>query len=230
MTARPNLYVVGKESGEIVGETDALILELNKRIATLAAENTRLKNEAAEREGTGLHAKDIEEVLRFHKQVFPGGKIVRNGPAWKNVKARLRDVDAETDRPAFTVLSLKAAVVGLSMSGWHREHRKTGAAFLFDNPDRVQEFIGHAVTFKRETGTSGLAIIDELGRGGYERLAALCSHCGRTRLEHEREPDGQGLFDPLCPGFDSFDWEIDVWKRQRDRVAAERAMLEDELA
>jgi hypothetical protein len=47
------------------------------------------------------------------------------------------------------------------------------------------------------------------------------------RIQHEQEPDGVGLFDPLCPGFDDFDWEIDVWKRQRDRLAAERAREDD---
>jgi hypothetical protein len=183
---------------------------------------TQLENEKAEK----VHPldKQIMAVCTFHKQLLsPTWKILRNRGAYNDVKACLGFTDAETGQPAYTPLHLKAASVGMSMDDWCRREGVRSASWLFSDVDRVDRMLQHAIRFKRERGMSALELIDELGREGYERLAARCSHCGRTRLEHEREPDGQGLFDPLCPGFDDFDWEVDVWKRQRDRLAAERA-------
>ena len=65
---------------------DDMVLDLPRagKIATQAAKITRLENEAAEREGKGLRAADIEQVLRYHKTLFPGSRPARNGPAWKS--------------------------------------------------------------------------------------------------------------------------------------------------
>ncbi len=219
---RPAHVRLISDHGELVGEACLGCVELSKKLANLARENTRLRNEEQERLGLAADAKTILDILQHHKRLFPGTRIIRGKTAWKNVRARLADVDAETNGPAFTPLHLKAAAMGLKLSEWHVSRKKTGAAWLYEDPDRVQHFIAQTVEFKREVGVSALAIVDELGKEGLAKMAARCSHCGRFRFEHEGEPDGVGLFDPLCPGFDDFDWEIDVWKKQQELLARER--------
>jgi hypothetical protein len=230
VTAHPHGNVVRlvDREGQLVGEGCSGCLELAKKISVMAGKITRLENEQTERLGLAADAPLIMDVLQHHKRVLsPRSRIVRGGPAWKNVKARLLDVDAETEKPAFTVLHLKAAIVGLSMSDWHRQRGKVQAAWLFENPDRVQEFIANATSFKRDTGVSALDIVDELGRGGFEKLAARCDCCGHLRLDHERERPELDLWDPpcavhgcSCPGFEDFDWRVTVRLAELERERA----------
>jgi hypothetical protein len=215
------------DHGELVGEGCAGCLELTKELTKYARENTRLKNAEAERLGLAADAPTIRDILQHHKRLFPGTKIITGKAAWKAVRARLADVDENGDR-AFTLIALKAAAMGLKLGRTGEfADRPHGAAWLYGDEERVQYWIGRCVMFKREVGVSAMEIVDELGKPGLAKLAARCSHCGRMRFEHEHEPDAVGLFDPLCPGFDDFDWEIDVWKRQRDQLAAERAREDD---
>jgi uncharacterized small protein (DUF1192 family) len=127
-------------TGEVDTEACAGCVELSKRIAVMAGKITRLENEEQERLGTAADASQIMEVLRFHKQLH-GGNIYRGKAAWKAVKARFADVDAETDEPAFTVLHLRAASMGLKLDEFFGPKRM-GAAWLFHDPDRVQK-CGH---------------------------------------------------------------------------------------
>jgi hypothetical protein len=201
-------------------------VELGKELAKKARENTRLRNEEAERLGKASDSKQILDVLTYHKTLH-GGRIYRGKAAWKAVKAMFAVVDAETDRPAFTVDHLRAASLGLKLDDYFGPKRM-GAAWLYADPDRVQKFIGNCVTFKRDTGVSALEIVDELGRPGLERLAARCDCCGHLRLDHERERPELDLWDPPCavhgcgcPGFEDFDWRVTVRlaELERERVA-----------
>ncbi len=228
MNARPNLHLVDTASG-VAEEACPGCQRLLKTVATMERENTRLRNAEQERLGLAPDAPQIMEVLVFHKQLLsPRWKIVRGKAAWKAVKERLSEIDAETERPAFTVLHLKAASVGVSMDDWNRRERLTSAAWLFAEPDRVQRYIDNCVTFKRETGVSALEIIDVLGRGGFEILAAPCGCCGHIRAEHEGDRPVEGLWSPpclvhgcACVGWESDrTWEIARWLAERDRMDA----------
>lgn len=204
------------ETGETREACHACVAK-DEKLASQARELQRFRNEETERLGLAPDAAQIMEVLTFHRQLL-GGRVIRGKAAWKAVKGRFADIDAETDKPAFTVLHLKAAVVGLSLSRWHREHKKTGAAWLFADPDRVQEFIGACVAFKRTTGESALEIVDELMGPGLVRLAAHCSDCGHMLLDHERQRPELDLWDPpcavhgcACGGWDDRDWRDELW-------------------
>lgn len=220
--ARTNVVRLVDREGQLVGEGCQGCVRHSKTIASLEGELTKLRNEEDERLGLAPDAGRIMEVLRFHKQMLaPHAKIVRGKAAWKAVKEILAATDAETNRPAFTVLHCKAAIVGLSLSAWHREHKKTSAAFLFSDPDRVQEHIATCVTFKREYGTSALEIVDELGGPGLAKLAVRCT-CGHLRLDHERETPELEIWDPpcsvhgcACEGFDDWDHRVEMAKRGR---------------
>lgn len=222
----PHLHLVDSHTGEATEVCHACMAK-DKMLASQARKITLLENAEQERLGLAPDAPQIMEVLQYHKRMLTprGGRIVRGGPAWKNVKARLMDVDAETEELAFSVLHLKAAVVGLWLSDWHRAHRKVGAAWLFSDPDRVQEFLAPVIAFKRDTGTSALYIIDVLGRPGLEKWAEECDCCGHLRLEHERENPTEELWDPpcavhgcACPGWsDSLEWRIARWQAERSR-------------
>jgi hypothetical protein len=219
-----HLHLVNATTGEAEDACSGCQALLEK-VSALKAENTRLKNAEEERLGLAPDAGRIMEVLTFHKRLLsPRWKIVRGKAAWKAVKERLADMDGETNLPAFTVLHLKAASVGVSMDEWNRREKLTSAAWLFAEPDRVQRYIDNSVCFKREFGTSALEIVDRLGRGGFERLADLCD-CGHIRLEHEKERPELELWDPpcgvhgcTCPGWQSAPlWEQLKWAAERDR-------------
>lgn len=224
MTARPRLRLIDGH-GEYVGEACHACIAKDEKLAAQSRELTRLRNEETERLGLAADASSIMVVLTFHKKLF-GGKIVRGKAAWKNVKARFADIDAETGEPAFTVRHLNAASLGLSLSKWHRQHKKTGAAWLFEDPDRVQEHISTCTSFRREVGVSALEIVDELMGPGLAKLAARCE-CGHLRLDHERERPELDLLDPpcavhgcSCEGFDDFVWRVDRFMAGRERSPA----------
>lgn len=221
MEAARHLHLVDTASGEATQACSGCQALLEK-VSSLKRENTLLKNAEEERTSLTLDSKPVMEVLQFHKRLF-GGQIFKGKAAWKAVQKILQLTDAETGEPAFTVLHLNAASVGLSLSRWHREHRKTGAAFLFADPDRVQEFIATCVEFKRETGTSALEIVDALMGPGLAKLAARCGDCGHTRLDHERDHPELDLWTPpcsvhgcACGGWDDSNYRAELFLRAQD--------------
>lgn len=224
MTARAHLHLaVDNESGEIFTTREQNMLKTIDRLENLVARKEREIQELRFEKKQELEASElggqILDVLRNHKRTVNGGRggIVRGGPAWKAVKDRLQDTDAETGRLVFTARHLQGASVGLwlvdSEDGWYRRHGKTGAAFLFANADRVQQFLAPVQRFRRETGTSALEIVDVLGRPGLVELAARCV-CGRMFFEHAtQEPAHWG-----CRGFqESVDWRMVRIEAERGR-------------
>lgn len=224
MEAARHLHLVNTDTGEAQQACSGCIALLAK-VSTLQGDLTRLRNAEEERLGMAADAGAIMRVLVHHKKLLAPktGRIIRGKAAWKAVKARLADTDAETGEPAFTELALNAASVGLSLSRWHREHKKTGAAWLFDDPDRVLEFIATCVTFKRDTGTSALEIVDALMGPGLAKLAARCADCGHTRLDHEKDHPELDLWTPACGvhgcacmGWDDSNYRAELWLRRQD--------------
>lgn len=184
---------------------------MSKKIANLGTENTRLRNEEQERLGLAADAPTIMGILEHHKRLFPGTKIIRGKAAWKAVKARLAEIEAGPEGPAFTPLDLKAAAVGLKLSRTGaRADRPHGAAWLYDDAERVQYFRGVCVTFKREVGTSALAIVDQLGTPALAWLADPCS-CGQLRATHL-----MGWTDCV---FDELHAKVERWAAERERGA-----------
>lgn len=230
MTARPHLRLIDGE-GELIGEHCLACVEKDKRLAQLARENTLLRNEA-ETKIERRHPLDaqIMEVCLFHKSLLsPTWKIVRNRGAYKDVGDRLRDIDAETGEPAFTPTHLRAASVGMSICDWTRSRGLRSASWLFGQTRHVEWMLEVAISFKRDTRTSALQIVDELGRGGLEKLAAKCDCCGHLRLDHEKENPVEELWNPACtvhgcacPGFEDFNWQVLVRmdELERERLGA----------
>jgi hypothetical protein len=228
VSAHPHGNVVRlvNREGELVGEACPGCIQGAKERAQLARKITQLENEKAEK----VHPldKDIMAVCTFHKQLLsPTWKILRNRGAYNDVKACLGFTDAETGQPAYTPLHLKAASVGMSMDDWCRREGVRSASWLFSDVDRVDRMLQHAITFKRDVGVSALEIVDELGRPGLERLAARCDCCGHLRLDHERENPLEGLWSPpcgvhgcACPGFEDFDWRVQVRLAEIERGRA----------
>ena len=215
---RPHLHLVDSQTGQ-VDETVCLgCVELSKKVAHLAGELTKLRNQQLEVERRHPLDAQIMDVCTFHKRLLsPNWKIVRNKGAYKDVGDRLRDIDAETGQPAFSVLHLRAASVGMSMSEWCRSRKIRSASWLFGSTRHVQWMLEEMTAFKQTVGTSALQIVDELGKPGLEKLAARCDCCGHLRLDHERERPELDLWDPpcavhgcACPGFDDFDWRVQV--------------------
>lgn len=211
----------------------ALLRNLDRQegiIATKQREIDELRHTKKDLLSTTELAGDIMDVLKFHKRILsPSAKIHRGGPAWKNVKDRFEDTDAETGFLSFTKKDLLGAVVGLwtvdSEDGWYRKHGKIGAKFLFGSADRVEEFLDPVRALDRKIGTSALEIVDELMGEGLAWLAVRCE-CGHLRLDHERERPELGTVQPpcavhgcACTGFDDFTWRSERWLALRhDRV------------
>lgn len=228
MSARPKLRLVDGH-GEMVGEQCGACAEKDVRLGQLRRKISELENEAEARVER-RHPLDaqIMEVCVFHKRLLsPRWTIVRNKGAYKDVGDRLRDTDAETGQPAFTVLHLRAASVGMSMCEWTRGRGIKSASWLFGSTRHVQWMLEEAISFKRDTGTSALEIVDELGGPGLAKLAARCDCCGHLRLDHERERPELELFDPpcavhgcACPGFEDFAWRVQVRMAELERERA----------
>jgi hypothetical protein len=229
VNARPTLHLVTEHAGEVAAEDVCLgCVELSKKIAHLSGELTKLRNQQEQVERRDPLDAQIMDVCLFHKRLLsPGWKVVRKRGAYKDVRDRLMDVDAETGRPAFTPLYLKAATVGMSISPWVRDRGIRSASWLFGTTRHVEWMLEEVTEFKRTTGASALSIVDELGRPGLEKLAARCSCCGHLRLDHERERPELDLWDPpcgvhgcACDGFDDFDWRVERWVAGRERISA----------
>lgn len=232
MTARPHVRLIS-DHGELVGEDVCLgCVELSKKIAHLSGELTKLRNEQERAERRDPLDGQVMEVCTFHKRLLsPTWKIVRKKGAYKDVRDRLMDLDAETGQPAFTVRHLQAATVGLSICEWTRQRKIRSASWLFGQTAHVQWMIDEAIGFKRSNGTSALTIVDELGRGGLERLAERCE-CGHIRLEHEKERPELDLFDPPCAvhGCDCVGWSEALDSRIWRWVAEQEALRAEDVA
>ena len=224
VSQRAHLKLVDTTTGEA---TDACLacVEKDRRLAQLSRKVTELQNLADKIERRHPLDAQIMEVCLFHKQLLsPTWKIVRMRGAYKDVGDRLRDIDAETGEPAWTPLHLRAASVGMSMSEWCRQRGIRSASWLFGSTRHVQWMLEETIGFKRAMGTSALEIVDQLGRPGLEKLAAVCDCCGHLRLDHEKERPELDLFDPpcavhgcACPGWQDFDWRVRVRMAELER-------------
>lgn len=213
----PRLHLVDTETGETTSQCAqclTLLRQLDRQediIARKQREIDELRHAKKDLLATTDLAGDIMDVLKLHKRLLsPSATIHRCGPAWKAIKDRLEDTDAVTGRPAFTKRHLQGAIVGLWVTdaedGWYRAHGKIGAAWLFANPDRVQQFLAPVIGFHRDHGTSALAVVDQLGTPALSWLADRCS-CGQLRATHL-----MGWTD--CE-FDEFNAKVERFKAQQ---------------
>lgn len=224
MEAARHLSLVDRDTGEVVEqEATSLhqqIAELEAELRAKRSQITRLKNDNARLMGVEPEHDDILGVLEFWREkCHPRAPIVVGSDGWKAVRARLRETDASTGKPAFTPLALKAAVVGVLLSDFHVANRKQGylhARSIFADADRVRTHIGRAVSFKERKGISALTIIDELGGSELEWLADRCS-CGGLRIQHLKS----GLAHQPCPERDCP--AMDEFQAKIERFMAERA-------
>lgn len=228
MSAHRHLRVIDGH-GQVVDEASAEVVALERELRAKRRRITELENQLAEQEGRSPEAKQVLEVLEYWRPLcMPRAKIVPKSERWRKTKDRLHDKDLTTGELAYTVLDLKAAVVGAKLSPDHVANGWLDASTIFRDSTTVDKHIARCTTFRRETGVSALEIVDELMGPGLAKLAARCA-CGHLRLDHERENPAEELFDPpcavhgcVCEGFDSFDHEIELWKAQQDRKARER--------
>lgn len=200
---RPQLsIVVNQETGEVsegcpeCADKDDQIEGLKTRVASLAGTNTRIKREHAELDAVAPNRDEILEVMAYWRvTICPGAKVTASSKGWRTVKARLAEPDEETGRQ-FTVLELKAAVVGMTLDQWHMDGNHRHRRYLenaFSDAGKVNRLVSKAVSFKRTYGASALTIVDELAGASLVWLAERCS-CGHLRLDHVRQgptPDGR---------------------------------------
>jgi hypothetical protein len=223
--------VVDTETGQVADDCPScLALEQERRVQR--AQMTRLKNELARAMGVEPEAADILEVCEYWRQlVAPRASIVVGQPRYKAVRDRLRDTDARTRERLFNPLKLKAAVVGITLDPWHmapgQRHRRD-LDIAFSNSNKVERLIGQAIGFKRRTGTSALALVDELAGDALFWLAERCG-CGHIRLEHVRLGPRHDGTQPCsvagcgCADMDWFAARVDRWERQQQAAGAEAA-------
>jgi hypothetical protein len=202
-------------------------IELAKKVAHLAGENTKLRKAEEERQASSIGSKQIREVLEFWRPLcMPRAKIVVGSERWQKVKARLADRTIEGEL-AYSVLHLKAAVVGAKLSPDHVQNGWLDASTIFRDSTTVDKHLARVTQFKRDTGVSALSITDELMSGRYERLAEVCD-CGHIRLDHEKERPAEELWNPpcgmhgcSCPGWSTAPlWEQLRWAAERERTDA----------
>lgn len=227
MEAARHLHLVDVHGEVVNADVCHGCIELSKKVAHLAGENTKLRREEEKRKLETPASKQIVEVLEYWRPLcMPRAKIVVGSERWQKTKARLEDKTIEGEL-AYTPLHLKAAVVGAKLSPEHVANGWLDAVTIFRDSTTVDKHIARCVTFKRETGSSALEIVDELMGPGLAKLAARCT-CGHLRLDHERENPMLEIWDPpcavhgcACTGWDSWEHEIDLWLAQRDRAARE---------
>lgn len=216
--SKPRLRIVDSE-GQLVGEDCPHCRDTELALRVERGKNTRLKNELAQAMAVEPIHEQIVEVLSFWRRTLaPNASIVEGSDNWKAVRARLREKDAETHEQRFDVLRLKAAVVGISLSEWHmakgQSHRRHPAT-AFGNAGKVDRLIEGAVAFKRQTGSSALTLLDELGSGVLWWLAERCG-CGHVRAQHAVQGPTQDLRLPCdvegC-GCTDMDWFEAKWQR-----------------
>lgn len=99
------------------------------------------------------------------------------------VRARLTEKDVNTRKPAYTVLALKAAVLGALMSENHVENGWLDAVTIFRDSTTVDKHLARAVRFKERQGVSALELVDKFFSARLAWLADRCS-CERLRIDH----------------------------------------------
>lgn len=210
MSAKPQLsIVVNPETGEVQesDERDLIIEGLKRENASLAGRLTKARNENAQLQGIEPGHKQVLEVLEFWRRtIMPTAKITVGSDRWKAVRTLLKVQDAETGEPAYTVLSLKAAAVGVKLSEWHVKNRQMDATTIYRDPKTADAHIARAVGFKRTYGVSALELVDELAGQALIWLAEPCS-CGHLRVRHVVKGPTPDLRQPCADcGCEDFDW------------------------
>lgn len=242
-SARPELRLLDTATGEVrelpnVADLHARIENLTDQLdgakdgwAAAKGEIKKLRRENAQLMGVEPAHKKIMDVLQFAMPLLvPNGRIVVAGPRWKNVRARLKDRDAETQVLLFTPLHLKAAAVGVTMSEFHMSKLAyRDPESIYADPDRVQKHIQRAVRFRRVYGTSALTLVDELGQQALAWLARRCE-CGRLWAEHLKDGPTADGSQPCpatgCPHFaESVDDQLERWKAEHGGEVPEAALM-----
>jgi hypothetical protein len=223
-SAARQLRVIDAQSGEVaVDITDGACphcLELERDLRGKRAQLTKMRHELAQMTGVEPEAAEVLDVLEFWRsRCMPRASIVVGGERWLKVRARLREKDAVTHRRCYPPLALKGAVLGALLSEFHSKNGYLDAATIFRDSKTVDSHLGRAKTFKRQTGVSGLELLDELGSTALEWLAERCS-CEHTYIEHLRGgPRPDGTTPCATPGcgcehFDTFHAKVDRWMRR----------------
>ena len=205
----------------------AQVASLNKVVVARDRRITELQNDLAASLGREPEDQNILSVLDYWRVTMaPGATIAKGSKRWKYVKALLRTKDQKSKELRFSVLALKAAVVGASFDEWTMDPRhryRRDAEMIFNDAGKVDRFIARAVTFKRTYGESALAIVDELAGAGLVWLAERCG-CGHTWLCHLRGGEAaQGgaqrcsVDGCSCELFDAFHAKAERWVREQQR-------------
>jgi len=218
------LRLVDTITGE-VQDTCGHCTELERDLRVKRGQITKLKNENRRLAGLEPEADKVLEVLTYWRDtVRPRASIIIGSDSWKAVKARLTDTDVTTGQPAFTVLSLKAAVVGLTLDEWHMDPRarhRRDLNLAFSSSDKVTKLLYNAVRFKRTYAVSALTIIDELGGEALVWLAERCA-CDHLWIAHLRGGAAPGGLQPCscegcgCENFDFFTARVERWMAEHE--------------
>jgi hypothetical protein len=210
------------ESGELPKDGPQSLVEaldiidfLSRKLQGAGAQITKLERSLSKALAVEPEAEQILEVLSFWNDFIKQGrcKLVVGSERWQKVRARLREKDVRTGEP-YTVLQLRAAVVGAKLSDFHVKHGYLDAATIFRDATTVDAHIARAVSFKRTYGASALAIVDELASEGLKWLAERCV-CGHFRLDHVRKGPTPDLRQPCsacaCEDFDWFTAQFEMY-------------------
>lgn len=229
MTPAPHLHLAhDAATGEVIdGCANCIQLEeenegLKTALSASKGQNTRLKRQLANMRFVAPDTDDVRELLDYHRKLLmPGVKIAESSVRWGVVSDLLKLKDAETDKPLFSVLELKAAIAGMALQPYimdaaHLYRRDLTTAFCsrrnggpsLPDPGKVERHIGEAIGFRRETGTSALELLDDLADERLAWLADRCS-CGEMRVAHL-------MCRTACEDFDEFEAKQWRWLRQQD--------------
>lgn len=239
--ARPHLRVVTPD-GELAGELCPHCHETDMAMRKLRTENTRIRNENAQLREVAPEHGAVRSVLEYHRELLmPGAKISEHTARWGVVHSLLKMKDDETGEALLTELQLRGAIVGMTLQPFimdkaNRFARDLTWAFTsqspgnkpggkpgprFADPAQVQKHLDYAVTFKRQTGTSALGVLDELGGEGLRWLSERCS-CSHTWLAHLRGGEAAQGGAQRCAVQDCDCGMFDIWHAQVERFKREQ--------
>lgn len=195
---RPGI-VADAVTGEKISDVCLGCVDKMKKLDQAWRRNDSLSKELADERGEEGVAADVREVLEYWRGLcMPGAKLVVRSERWEKVRKLLSAKDVSTKKPAYTVLALKAAVVGAKLDPFltgedPRKRAENGgkvvkhldAVTIFRDPATVDRHINRLRDFRAERGVSALNIVDALFDERLRFLADLCS-CGYARVDHLR--------------------------------------------